>query len=127
MQKYLGIDYGDTRIGVAVSDDGGTFAFPKNVIDARVHAIVELKKTIEKEKIETVVIGLPQNFDGKDTEQTKKVRAFAEAIKKECTVNIVFQNEILTSAQVDKSGGSTTAMHDASAAALILQSFLDNR
>ena len=128
MSRCLGIDYGDKRIGIAISDEEGKFAFPKLVVRGE---WLEVRKTIseivQENKIKTIVAGLPQNFKGEDTKQTRKVRVFAERLRKELGVEIVFQNEILTSKQVDKIGGSTKEMQDAAAAALILQSFLDHK
>ena len=126
--RYLGIDYGDKRIGIAISDEEGKFAFPKLVVR---NEWLEVRKTlsdfISSEHIKGIVIGLPQNFKGKDTQQTKKVRDFAEKLKKELGVEVVFENEILTSRQIKKTGASTREMIDASSAALILQSYLDRK
>ncbi|OGF74493.1 hypothetical protein A3J56_00970 [Candidatus Giovannonibacteria bacterium RIFCSPHIGHO2_02_FULL_46_20] len=136
--RYLGIDYGDKRIGTAISDEEGKFAFPKLVISRPRRAlplaggtlsvvIEKLNTLIQENKIKTIVVGLPQNFKGEDTQQTKKVRVFAEKLTKELGVEIVFENEILTSKQVDKNGGATKEMQDAAAAALILQGYLDRK
>ena len=146
MPRYLGIDYGDKRIGIATSDEEWHFAFPKTVIQNHpttherrdfkeniniyAYAIEEIKKIISLEprsKIEAVVVGLPQNFSSQDTEQTKKVRAFVEALKKEIDAEVIFENEILTSRQIEKTGASSKAMIDASSAALILQGYLDRK
>ena len=146
MFRYLGIDYGDKRIGIAISDEEGHFAFPKTIIQNHptaherrdfkeniniyAYAIEEIKKIISLEprsKIEAVVVGLPQNFSSQDTEQTKKVRAFVEVLKKEIDAEIIFENEILTSRQIEKTGASSKAMIDASSAALILQGYLDRK
>ena len=124
--RYLGIDYGDKRIGIAISDEEGQFAFPKMVARNEWSEVREKTKNfIEKNNIATIVVGLPQNFKGEDTEQTRKVRAFTERLRKELGVEIVFENEILTSKYVEKNRGATKEMVDASSAALILQSFLD--
>ncbi len=139
--RYLGIDYGEKRVGIAVSDEGGTFAFPKIVLENRPvvrerwgskgksehdrHIINEIKNIISSERVSTVVLGLPLNFKGEETRQTKRVKAFAEKLKREISAPIVFENEILSSKQVEKTGASSKDMVDASAAALILQSFLD--
>ncbi len=126
--RCLGIDYGNKHIGIAVSDDDGNFAFPRIVLDNDIKKVLFfLRDIIEKEKIGTVVLGLPFNFSGEDTVQTKKVRDFGELIKKELPADIIFQNEILSTKEAQKSGGSTKEMIDASSAALILQSFLDNK
>ena len=128
MSRYLGVDYGDKRIGVAVSDEEGRFAFPKLVISDTWLVIKEkLNTLVQENKVKTIVVGLPQNFKGEDTQQTKRVRAFVEALKKELTVEVVFENEILTSQQIEKTGASTKEMIDASSAALILQGYLDRK
>ncbi len=128
MPRYLGIDVGDQRTGLAISDEDGSFAFPRKVVSGGVEAAKEEIGLIMKEHaIEGIVIGLPQNFKGEDTRQTDKVRHFGEMLKEIITVPVIFQNEILTSKQIDKSGASTKNMQDASAAALILQQFLDTR
>ena len=128
--KYLGLDYGEKRIGVAVSDDEGMLAFPKYVEVAfgpeRWKVVARnFKKIIDEENIGGVIVGLPLGFSMQETEMTKKVREFAEFLKKELNVEIFFQNEVLTSKEVEKSGVVREDMLDASSAALILQSFLD--
>ncbi len=128
MTCFIGIDFGDQRTGLAYSDEGGHFAFPHSVVSSQWETVrEEIKMLITKRGSEGVVVGLPQNFSGEDTEQTKKVRFFGERLTKELGISVVFQNVILTSKQIDKSGGSTRAMQDASAAALMLQPFLDTR
>ena len=130
--KYIGIDYGERRIGVAVSDDGGTLAFPKYVEVAsgpeRFWVVARnLKKIIENEKIGAVVVGLPLGFSMQETESTKKAKKFGDFLKKELKVEVIFQNEVLSTVEVEKSGAAHEDMVDASSAALILQSFLDNK
>lgn len=130
--KYFGIDYGEKRVGVAVSDGDGKIAFPKYVEAAqgpeRFKIIARnLKKIIEEEKIGAVVVGLPLGFSMQETESTKKARNFGEFLKNELKIEVIFQNEVLSTAEVEKSEGSTKEMVDAASAALILQSFLDNK
>lgn len=127
MSRYLGIDYGDKRIGIAISDEDGYFAFPKVVLKNTTALFNELKEIVSTERVGAVIVGLPQNFSGEDTEQTKKVRAFAEVLQKEINAEIIFENEILTSRQIEKTGVSTKSMIDASSAALILQGYLDRQ
>src|SRR3989338_5494064 len=127
MSSYLGIDYGDKRIGIAISDEDGHFAFPKVVLQNTATLFNELKEIVSAEHVSMVIVGLPQNFSGADTEQTKKARAFAEKLKKEVNAEIIFENEILTSRQIEKTGASTKSMIDASSAALILQGYLDRK
>lgn len=130
--KYLGIDYGEKRIGIAVSDDGGTMAFPKYVEVAvgseRFNVVARnLKKIIDEGKIGAIIVGLPLGFSMQETESTKKARNFGEFLKKELNIEVIFQNEVLSTMEVEKSGAAPENMVDASSAALILQSFLDNK
>lgn len=130
--KYLGIDYGEKRIGVAVSDDGGKIAFPKYIEVAagpeRFKIVARnLKKIIDEQKILAIVVGLPLGFSMQETESTKKARNFGEFLKKELNIEVIFQNEVLSTVEVEKSGAARADMVDASSAALILQSFLDNK
>ena len=128
--KYLGIDYGEKRIGIAVSDEGAKFAFPKYVdvsVGLERWKIVarNLKKIIDEENIGGVVVGLPLGFSMQETESTKKARSFGEFLQKELNIEVIFQNEVLSTMEVEKSGAVREGMVDASSAALILQSFLD--
>ncbi len=126
--RYLGIDYGDKHIGIAVSDEDGKFAFPRIVLENNPAKVLNfLKKIILAERVGTIVLGLPRNFSSEETKQTQKVRDFFGFLKKELVIEILFQNEILSTKEAHKSGGSTKKMIDASSAALILQSFLDNK
>lgn len=126
VMRYLGIDYGSKRIGVAISDDQGTIAFPKATILNRGTrpVLVELRFLIEKEHIEHIVIGLPKALDGTETEQTKIVRLFADAVGDDISLPVSFENEMLTSRLVEREGVAKDHVDEASAA-LILQSYLD--
>ena len=126
--KYLGIDYGDKHIGIAISDEDGKFAFPKVVLDNDLKKVINfIEKTIKDEKIGGIVLGLPLNFSMGETLQTKKAKNFGEILKTNLNCEVIFQNEILSTKEIQKSGASTKKMIDASSAALILQSFLDNK
>ena|SRR3989338_1217567 len=130
--KYIGIDYGEKRVGVAVSDDGGKMAFPRHVETAvgpeRFSIVAKnLKKIIDEEKVGSIIVGLPLGFSMQETESTRRARSFGEFLKKELSVEVIFQNEVLSTMEVEKSGAAPENMVDASSAALILQSFLDNK
>lgn len=122
--RYLGLDYGSSRVGVAVSDEDGVIAFPREVLRQE-DAIPRLKKIIETEHIGLVVIGLPRSMDGRKTPQTEEVENFAGQLKQELSIPIEFEDEMLTTRIAEKN--STKEMSDASAAAIILQSYLDRR
>lgn len=124
--RYLGIDYGKKRIGVAVSDPGGRIAFPRKTITNRgvPKTIEELKKLLEAEKISEIIVGIPIGLDGKDSETTREVREFAEKLSGAVTLPIRLENEMLTTHMVE-SEGVKKGHTDEAAAALILQSYLD--
>lgn len=124
--RYLGIDYGKKRIGVAISDPEGRIGFPFSelqVFNSRL-TVIEIKKIIRKEKIAKVIIGLPRSLQGQDTEQTREVRAFADKLKKAISIPVEFENEMLTT-KIAKNSGVKKGYIDAAAAAIILQSYLD--
>ncbi len=126
--RYLGIDYGKKRIGLAVSDSGGRIAFPKSVMANRgdKHAADDLKLLIEEEEVSEIVVGLPISMDGRETEETAHVRRFVVALEKEIVLPIHLENEMLTT-RMAKQEGIKQEHIDEAAAALILQSYLDKR
>src|SRR3989344_1926818 len=124
--RYLGIDYGDVRIGVALSDAEGKIAFPQKTILNNKSAIISLAKRAKQEGVATIVIGLPISFGGNETDQTKKVRAFAKMLAQKIAIPIEFENEILTT-RMARDAGAKKKTIDASAAEIILQAYLDKQ
>lgn len=124
--RYLGIDYGGKRIGIAISDPEGKIAFPKKTIFNRgnPHMTAQLKSLVEEENVSKIIVGLPLGAQGQDTEQTQAVRTFVEILKKEIVVPVDFENELLTTHLVEQAGIKKEHTDEA-AAALILQSYLD--
>lgn len=125
MMKYLGIDYGDIRIGIAVSDEERKIAFPLLQISNDGFGMIarEIKKIIKKEKIAKIVIGLPISLRGQETAQTIKTKNFAKKLKKTVSVPVEFENEMLTTKIAGENSSKKSI--DSSAAAIILQSYLD--
>jgi putative holliday junction resolvase len=130
--KYLGIDFGEKRIGLAVSDDEGGMAFPYEVILNDQNLLETIRKIIEKEKIDEIVIGESKNFEGEPNKIMVKIEEFKKALEGlpaqigKTKLKINLESEFMTSAQAERIQGKTE-MHDASAAAIILQSYLDRR
>ena len=87
----LGIDWGRRRTGLAISDQSQEFVFPRGVL---VCPIIDI---INKEKPVGVVIGLPLHADGTDSDTTKQVREFADALASQTDLPIIFMEENLTS------------------------------
>lgn len=122
--RYLGIDYGSKRVGVAVSDEEGKFALPKVVLQNTSKLLDELNTIICDNEISTVILGESKNFKGEDNTIMKDVREFKEKIENNLGKTVIFEPEFLTSHAAQRFQGKND-MHDASAAALILQSYLD--
>src|SRR3989344_5421488 len=121
---YLGIDYGDKRIGIALSDERGVFAFPFSTIENDKKVINSIKKICSEQEVEKIIVGLPLSFSMQETEQTQKVKEFAQKFGKGVDLPIEFENEILTSKMAGKQGVGKQNI-DESSAALILQGWLD--
>tara|TARA_Y100000385_G_scaffold258018_1_gene285668 strand:+ start:317 stop:727 length:411 start_codon:yes stop_codon:yes gene_type:complete len=135
MGRLLGIDYGDVRIGLALTDPLKIIASPFRTIQNRNNDFIikELGSIINEKKIETLVIGLPIGLNNQETIQTKKVRLFADLIKI-LGIPIYFQDERLSSISAKKSliiqnikTGSNKSMIDKAAAAIFLQQFIDTK
>ena len=133
--RIIGIDYGDSRIGVAVSDENGRLAFDICVVDAtlgRKHAVTELIKIIEKYSADTLVVGLPTNMNDTRGDRVVKTEKFTKALKEVAPdLTIVFEDERLTTKYADRlmleSGKhqKQKGVSDKLAAMIILQGYLD--
>ncbi len=123
--RLLGIDYGEKRIGIALSDQDKRMAFPHSVVDNKGFALIakEIKKIIKKENVGGIVMGLSINFHKKENPIMKNAREFASILEKETKLKVVFENEMFTSALAERIQGKNK-MIDASAATLILESYL---
>lgn len=122
--KYLGIDYGSKRIGVSVSDEQGSMAFPLSVVLNDKNIIKSIVTLIKDNNIDSIVVGKSINFKGEDNIIQKDIDIFVESLKKNCKIPVFFENEFLTSLQAEKIQGKNK-MLDASSATIILQSFID--
>ncbi len=123
--KYLGIDYGEKRVGIAISDDEGKIAFPRQTLAAK-DAIKEMKSLVKEESVGKIIIGLPLSLGNKETEQTRIVRKFAGKLHTSLAIPVEFENEVFTT-RMAKTSGVKKENADAVAAAIILQTFLDKK
>lgn len=132
--KYLAIDYGTKRTGIAISDSMGILAFPKQLIIMKTQKefFITLEKLIHIESPDALVIGFPVLFDGSETFITRQVRNFIKRLLRQITLPVFLMKEILSTyeAKLDLQsiGYSRTKMRsvlDQQAAVRILQSFLD--
>ena len=122
--RYLGIDFGRKRIGVAVSDESGSFAFPLTVLSNAEDLLDEIALICKENKIEEIVVGESMDFSFKENEIMKEIVPFAESLKKALQLPVRMHPEFLTSQEARRLQGKNE-MNDASAAAIILKSYLD--
>jgi putative Holliday junction resolvase len=133
--RYLAIDLGDKRTGVAAGDDVTGIITPLQVIAVAPSLLMdELMKAITSHKPDAIVLGLPLNADGSDSPAAKKTRAFGETLAQRATLPVHYQDERLTSYAADQTMARTgrtrkdkKELRDALAAAEILRDFLDSR
>ena len=140
--RFLGIDYGQRRIGLALSDATGLLARPWKVMPrqgnptqvaaALASIIGELSN--DDDGLAGVVLGLPRKLDGGPTDLTPVVQAIADAIARSVAVPLVLQDERLSSREAEsllarrlKDWRDRKSLLDAAAAAVILQDYLDGR
>jgi|TARA_B100001013_G_scaffold131051_1_gene76533 putative Holliday junction resolvase len=135
MGRVLGIDYGDSRIGLAMSDPLKIIASPfKTIRNEGNEKCLQVFQSLIKEKdVEAIVVGLPIGLKGQETVQTKKVREFANLLYA-LKLPIHLEDERLSSVSAEKSmiqqnikTGHNKGLIDQRAAAIILQQFLDKQ
>lgn len=122
--RLMGIDYGSKKVGIAVSDEEGRLAFPRTVLPTDRKLLPAVVALIGQEEVGAVVMGESRNYQGAENAIMQRARAFAEALTTATGCAVHFESEALTTKAAERLQGSTD-MTDASAAALILQSYLD--
>jgi len=126
MNKYLGIDYGEKRVGIAISDVDGKVAFPKIVLENNPELIKNIVDLCTESKVNVIVIGESKDYKGEDNKISPKIVSFKRELTSSIKLPIFLEPEFMSSMQVEKTFGKTD-MLDASAAAIILQSFIDKQ
>lgn len=140
--RYLGIDYGTKRIGLALSDESAKFAFPHSAISnlTSCDVVNKIKQICMEKGVKKIILGRPELFKVTDNKTVEKIEAFKEILEKEIGLLVIFQNEALTTQEARRSLSEKNTKHqaspgprkktasvDASAAALILQAYLDRK
>ena len=130
MQKLLGIDYGTKKVGIALSDDEQAFAFPHSVIENNSALTTYIHTLAEREGVRGIVMGKSLDYHGEENPVMEDIRRSAKKIQAVTGLPIFFEPEVLTTAEAkrhapDNAHSERKSMVDASAAALILQSYLD--
>lgn len=129
--KCLALDYGKTRVGLALGDTATKVAVGKGVIEgfSQNKLIAKIKAIVNLEHIDRVVIGLPLNLKGEATLMTTEVQRFVEKLRNHITVPVQTFDERLTSAMADRLLQDHPGKHksqDQVAAQIILQNYLDS-
>ena len=135
MTRLLGIDVGEARIGLALSDELGMLAHPLETVKTKEgNPIRHVAEVIAREKIALVVIGLPRNMNGTYGPAAEKCREFAAKLQKLAPCTVKFWDERLTTVaaqkQLHEAGRNvknSRAVIDQAAAVLILQGYLDSQ
>ena len=132
--RYLAIDYGQKRTGLAICDRDETIASPLAVIEGQKQLLEKIADIVSSENVEAIVLGLPLNMDGSAGPQCKLVYQFAEQLKQHLNIGLHFQDERLSTfgaegqlAAADLTPKKKRKRLDAVAAAEILQDFLDTK
>lgn len=120
----LGIDYGTKRVGVAFSDETGKVAFPLVVLQNNDELLNNVVKLSKEKKAERIIIGESKKMDGTPNTVMKEIEKFKTELGLLVSMPIVFEPEFWSSFQAERWQGKNDKL-DASAAAIILQSYLD--
>ena len=141
MGRIIGLDIGERRIGVAVSDPSATLARPVTTLkttgldgNALEVSLAEVRRLVEDDPVDAIVIGLPRRLDGSANAMTPRVERFAERLRDRVGLAVILQDERLTSmeaesrlAERERDWRVRKQQLDAAAAAIILQDYLDAR
>lgn len=135
MDRFLGLDPGERRIGVAISDATGTIASPVEFIDVRAEdPEARIRDLCGEWSISEIVVGLPLSLDGTEGPAAVRSRVFGERVREVTGVPVTYHDERFTTVTAEQAlleGGvkrrSRTTKRDQVAAALMLQGFLDWR
>ena len=134
MNRTLGIDYGDTRIGIALSDPLKIISKPLRTLKNNDNFLTELQNIIKEKNVDAIVVGYPIGMKGQVTKQTEKVDSFIELLAENINIKIVKVDERLSSVSASNSliqqgikTGHNKELIDDTSAAIILQEFLDRK
>jgi putative Holliday junction resolvase len=130
--RYLGIDYGSKRVGLALSDERGTMGFPHTILTNTPKLLEELCVLVARENVGAVVVGESRTLAGGENPIAKDARALGTSINERAGVPVFYESEVFTSTEARrapakemKTRAAKRRVHvDASAAALILTSYL---
>ena len=135
MKRIIGIDYGEVRVGISLSDLTQTIATPFRTISYKNFddLLTQLKEIIIANEVDKLVVGVPYNMKGEDTKQTLKVKEFISFLESNLSYDIALIDERLSSIEAEKTmhkmnikTGHNKGQIDKIAASVILQEYLDS-
>jgi len=130
----LGVDWGEKRVGLALSDPTGTIAspLPHLSVTGENDAVARILELLDPHRVQGIVVGLPLSMDGSDSQETQKARRFAAKVAKRSRLPVYFVDERLTSRQAERDliglgvkRDKRRGRVDSASASLMLQSALD--
>ncbi len=124
--RYLGIDYGKKKVGLAISDQEGIIAFPLTVLDNGPKLAEHLAKLIAEEEADEVVLSESLDYRHQPNPVMAEVAELKDRLEQEFNLKVNLQPEWLTSREAERDIGLDKMSH-ARAAAVILRSFLESR
>ena len=132
--RILAVDYGEKRIGLAVSDELGITASPLMTLTRRSddETVRQIAQLASKLRVAQIVVGLPRRTDAQEGEMERKVKAFAEKLRQKVSVPVVLFDERFTTRiaeqvllEADLSRRKRKQVRDRLSAVILLQSFLE--
>ena len=139
MPRVLGVDYGERRVGLALSDETATIASPLPTLKRRRGKrppVAPVARLVEEHDAVEIVVGLPLTLEGEESDWTREIRDFGEKLGERTGRPVAYQDERMTSVRAERAVRSLGLSRDqreekervdAAAAVLILQAYLDAR
>lgn len=125
--RYIGIDYGAKRIGLALSDPGAQFAFPHETIPNDATTLDRIRQVVKREGVGGIVVGDARASNGEANPITAEAETFIDSLKTHLRIPIHTVSEAWSSVEARRFAPQDAGHNDASAAAIILQRFLDSQ
>jgi putative pre-16S rRNA nuclease len=133
--RVLGIDPGEARVGVALSDDLGLLAHPLETIDvSRQDPCARIAELAREKKVETIIVGVPRNMDGSFGPAALKARELIQRLRKRLSCQVIPWDERLTTVAAERAlreagrkAKEQRSVIDQAAAQILLQSWIDSQ
>lgn len=131
--RTLGIDLGDKRVGLALSDEDGSFASPLQVLERTGDRalLADVARIVKEREVGAIVVGLPLHMDGHEGAEAARARTFAARLAEKTKRPVELWDERWSTVAAERAmregGGRRKGPNDHVAAALLLQAFLDSK